>query len=689
VPSTIFETLTQSSRSAERPAVAPDLLTSDVDAAFPEEDAGLLTPAARDAAIAASLTLLGTYFSSGAHFQLSTRESVAKGPPSGPDDDLALALRLRVALAAAKRLREYLRHVLRRPNFRYRLVPLDVVGVVTGQIDAEKYTRRLATREVPFSYPTLTIERGALTPENVLTTYAVTWIERELRFLTSRLVLPAKGAERRQVDEVLSDLRRIQSVPMFAICAPSVREVFRRRSERSLVASVERRLSGGHVADPRAYREVTAWLRGCLEGLPVAEPGEIEWDFYDDRFDTKLFEIWCLSKLANAISSAVGLEVAPPNLLRTSGQPAYRWATAVGVLELFFQKALTTVDSDRAAQWRQAGGSGALQGIPDLILRGKTLGDVQTLAIIDPKLRQRSSVPAEELYKILGYFLNFGLGNAGIGAVVLYSQKSSALPIYRYETEAGGDLLAVMLNPAGSVAANEEGISALAGLALRTLDIDVQALPAPESGSAGVTDEDALVVRRRQSALAMLASVAEHLGAAGLQPWLNQVQGHFPDDVWNEMSKDQQDMMATALHVGQSLGSDADFSGPVIGLCAAAESILSDRLIDPVKAKAGTAYPSGWHSLGHFVRILLEAVGSGTHPVCQEARTVLTDNGCDLVALSPIADLLATMNADYRRAAAHRTLVPRKGWVDLYRLMFVNSPPLLPSLAQTLRYSSS
>ena len=664
--------------------VGPDLLGSEADALFLDEDAGLLTPAARDAAIASTLPLLGTYFSSGVQIQLSTRESVEMGSPDSPDDDLALALRLRVGLAAAKRLREYLRHVLHRPNFRYGLVPLDVVGVVTGQIDAEKYVRRIATREVPFSYPTLTVERGALTPENVLTTYALIWIERELRIVTSNLALPVKGAERRAVNEVLSDLRRIQAVPMFAICAPAVREVFRRRSERSLVASVERRLSGGHVADPRAYREVTAWLRRCLEGLPVAEPGEIEWDFYDDRFDTKLFEIWCLNKLADAISSAVGLDVAPPNLLRIAGKPAYRWATAVGVLELFFQKALPTVDRDRTPQWRRTEGGGALQGIPDLIVRGKTLSEVQTLAIIDPKLRQRSSVPAEELYKILGYFLNFGLGSVGIGAVVFYSQKSSGLPTYRYETDAGGELLAVALNPAGSVSANEQGISALAGLALRTLDIDVQALPAPDPGSAGVTDEDALVVRRRQSALAMLASVAEHLGAAGLRPWLNQVQGHFPDDVWNELSKDQQDMMATALHVGQSLGSDADFSGPVIGLCAAAESILSDRLIDPARAKSGTAYPSAWHSLGHFVRIMLEAVGSGTHPVYQEARRVLIDNGCDLVALAPIADLLSTMNADYRRAAAHRTLVPRKGWVDLYRLMFVNSPPLLPSLAQAL-----
>ncbi len=665
--------------------VAPDLLGSGADFIVLDDDAGLLTPAARDAAIASTLPLLGTYFSSGAQMQLSIREGVAMGSPESADDDLVLALRLRVGLAAATRLRECVRHVLSRPNFRYRLVPLDVVGVVTGQIDAEKYMRRIATREVPFSYPTLTIERGALTPENVLTTYALTWIERELRFVTSHLALPAKGAERRQVNEVLSDVRRIQAVPMFAICAPAVKEVFRRRSERSLVASVERRLSGGHVADPRAYREVTVWLRRCLEGMPVAEPGEIEWDFYDDRFDTKLFEIWCLSKLAEAVSSAVGLEMPPPNLLSIAGKPAYRWATAVGVLELFFQRSLSTVDPDRAPQWRHHEGGGALRGVPDLVVRGRTLGDVQTLAIVDPKLRQRPSAPTEELYKMLGYFLNFGLGNAGIGAVVFYSQKSSGLPIYRYETAEGGELLAVALNPAGSVAVNEQGISALAGLALRTLDIDVGALPAPDSSASGTIEEDALVVRRRRSALAMLGSVAEHLGAAGLQPWLNQVQGHFSDDAWNELSKDQQDMMATALHVGQSLGSDADFSGPVIGLCAAAESILSDRLIDPVKAKCGTAYPSGWHSLGHFVRILLEAVGSGTHPVYQEARTVLAGSGCDLAALAPIADLLATMNADYRRAAAHRTLVARKRWVDLYRLMFVNIPPLLPSLAAALR----
>lgn len=259
--------------------MAVEALGSEADTALTDDDVGLLAPAAREAAIAATLPLLGTYFSSGAQMRLSVHETVALGAGESPDSDLALALRLRVGLAAAKRLRGHLRHVLRRPNFRYRLVPQDAVGVVTGQIDAEKYTRRLATREVPFSYPTLTIERGALTPENVLTSYAVTWIERELRFVTSHLSFPSRGVEHREVNEVLSDLRRIEALPMFAICAPAVREVFRRRSEGSLVASVERRLAGGHVADPRAYREVVAWLRRCLEGRPVAEPGEIEWAF--------------------------------------------------------------------------------------------------------------------------------------------------------------------------------------------------------------------------------------------------------------------------------------------------------------------------------------------------------------------------------------------------------------------------
>ena len=57
------------------------------------------------------------------------------------------------------------------------------------------------------------------------------------------------------------------------------------------------------------------------------------------------------------------------------------------------------------------------------MVRARPLSGAERIAVLDPKLRQRDRLPAEELYKILGYLQNFGVEPA-IGGVLIYTTEN-------------------------------------------------------------------------------------------------------------------------------------------------------------------------------------------------------------------------------------------------------------------------
>jgi hypothetical protein len=655
-------------------------------------DAGeaLFPAAAREAAVTTALPLLGTYFSSGNSLGFRNYRGVSAGPPTDDAlEELVLGLRLRVGLAAAQHLLGLLRSVLRRPNFRYRLVPVDSVGVVTGQLDTQKYLERLASKEVPFSYPTVAIERAHLTPENVLTTYAAVWLEQELRSVTQALLLPKYGPELRAVGSVLADLRRVMALPAFSICRPAVRSLFRQRNEANLITTVERRLSAGHVAEPAMYRAVVDWLKRSLAGEPLPELGDIDWQFYDERFDTKLFEIWCLRLVADELLSQLGPPLAPmaPLTRRASG-PLLEWHFGPSRVRLYFQAALAKLGTEGTVRWQfTEGSSGYLRGFPDLAIEVRGFADKRTVILVDPKLRQRASAPAEEIYKILGYFGNLRTEQPPLGAIIYYQPGGTTS--YRLETDNGGVLYAlgvdpVMPGPSRSVLAQ---VAQLTLAATGISDSLISRIRAASDADPAEAQEIATAVRQEATVQAMLQAAAQ-LPEPTLNPYRKSC-ATLLANIWPALSAETQTMLVTAEYFGMTAPDDADHSGPLLGLAATCERFLYERLLSRLIAHRAQVLDAD-ATFGAAIRWISDA--GRTHPRSPEGdfiRSAMSSGRFgDLAALSRLTGDLRQLNVRYRIPAAHRDVVSHDLWVAGRDLVVNPATGLLVRLARALGQSS-
>lgn len=374
---------------------AGDLLAGDDEQA----DAGRLTPSGRRAAIGAALPLLATYFADAQTWDLEIQQQL--GAEEGGDDrqevdDLAAALRLRAGLAAAQRLLSILRRITARPTFRYTQTAAESVGSVRGRLDLARYSRSRGRLDVPRRYPVRQVTREEATPENVLAVYAALWIDRDLG-ATPRHLLPIGAPERRQLNASRLAVRNAVRRPGLAGATDQALRIWRRGGLRALLDRVDTRLRAGHVSPLQPYQELADWVRTTLDRQPLAEPGEIDWTFYDNRFDTKLFEIWCLQQLAAGLTRLLGPPISDPPILALRGsRPLFSWHTGAGALHLHFQPSLAAL-GDGEVVWRFQPGDRPLAGFPDLAVTASRVDSTSGLALLDPKLRQRRRAPTEEI----------------------------------------------------------------------------------------------------------------------------------------------------------------------------------------------------------------------------------------------------------------------------------------------------
>lgn len=651
-----------------------------------------LEPAAREAAIARAISTLGTYFSSGVSVGMRNYRGVQRTRTQGDSvEELLLALRLRVGLAAARRLLQLLNAVLRRPNFRYSLVPVDSVGVVTGQLDTRKYLERLATSETPFIYPTLSIERAHLTPENVMTAYAASWIAYELRDVVTRITLPSHGPESRAITSVLSDLRRITALPAFAVCRPAVRDVFRQRSEVSLVDGVGRRLVAGHVAGARVYQDIVDWLRECFAGLPIARPGDIDWQFYDDRFDSKLFELWCLSGLADQLTAKLGSPIAPMSPMSFRGlRPLLEWKLGPSRVRLHFQEGLAKLGTSENTPWRYVrGASGHLRGLPDIAVEILGLRETRTVILVDPKLRQRDRVPAEEIYKLLGYFGNLQIEQPPLGAIIFYSPASD--PVYALKRDGGGELYAIGVDPLREPI-SEQALSNVANLVLAATGVPERLMTRiQEAAYEGdpLTAQEMTTSARQEATIRAMLQVTARLPEPTLAPYRKSCAAALTK-VWSSLSKETQTMLVTAEYFGMTAPDDADHSGPLLGLAAACERLLYERLLNPLLA-SGTHVLAQDATFGTIIRWLTDASrASPRSPEGSLIRSSMLSGALgDLDSISRVSGDLRQLNVHYRIPAAHRDVVTHDKWVEGRNLVLNPTRGLLVRLCSAIFGESS
>lgn len=662
---------------------------------------GVLSPEARRAAVAAALPLVGRYFATGRQ-PLAPQPALGHGPrdPSGAgthDDEgrpdaLLRALRLRAGLAAARRMSRILERIAGRETFRYELRPEECTGQLTGQLDVSRYLMRLgAVLDVP-SYPVLAVRRTEQTPENVLAAYAARWLLRELRGCMAAVPVAPSGPEQRRYHEARQSLEGALRLPWLRVCVPAADRIRSGRAERDLLRSVKRRLRRGEVAAPVPYAELAGWVEEVLAGGPVVDPGDLEWDFYGERFDTRLFELWCLRELAAAISEQLVVPVPELDPGWREGRPAYAWSRYAGTIELYFQRSLPRVSGSRRARWVREDGT-PLGGVPDLVVRavgGTGEAARERFAVIDPKLRQRGGPPAEELYKLVGYMDNFGLSERPLGAI-LFHAETEPLTGYTYRDRgsgaaADGALHALRLDPARPDE-SREALAPLTSGVLGMLDI-----PRLDRDLDDAADDEERHYRAKQ---AELRAYADTIPPGVFRQWLNRLRVTLGDARWEALGEQAQTMLGTAEYIGFSLldGSDAapaaggtspvvgvDYSGPVIGVCAGIESVLHDWVITPATAHdARLRRECGRATLGKAIALVAESLRNldNPQPRHEAVRAHIARAGIRADALGALVAPLRHISQSFRNPAAHREVLTRETWNRLWQIA-VSEERVLP-----------
>jgi hypothetical protein len=641
---------------------------------------GTLGPAGRKAAIAAALELVGRYLATGSH-GLEPAAALEWRERADEDDLSALlaTLRLRVALAASEALGGLLRRISQRPTFRYQQRSIDSIGELSGQLDVNRYVANMGTYSESLSFPVLNVYRSESTPENTLAVYAAQWLIRELRAAVRVSGAPTAGPEYRAWTIADRNLRRQLNSLEFTSCRAEVSAITRRNLQRNLVAAVHQRLRRGDIANPTPYAELVAWVERVLNHEPIVEPGDVEWAMYGEWFDSKLFELWCLHQLGAQLASALNVPTPEVNSDWRSGQPVYRFDGFYGSLEVHFQRKLGA-NAPYKALWSHSDGT-PLLGTPDiLVLATPTAGSAKAV-LLDPKLKQRRAVPYDDVYKMLGYLQNFPI-NPPAGFVLSHTISTEQSATVLYRDGDAGVLGTVKLNPIAPQPVTAYALRPVIEEILRILDR--HSLPLPPTVNSRDSTADSAESYSTEVAEWLLGWGKTH--QAEIAAVANRIQAAIGAQRWKAIDEDAQIMIATADFIGYNL-SGGDFSGPVIGLCAAIEHTLHTHLIDPALDSAPTSKQISWRNevktFGAAIAALEAATGTSTAPFHSHLRGYLIAAGKDHAEIANLVPAWRELNKKFRIPAAHRQLVTQQSWQAVYGLV-VGAGTLLANTIDTL-----
>lgn len=650
----------------------------------PELRGGSLTPHERERAIRDALPIIGRFFQSqGQSKRLMTADSISVGDETSSDTDLRLlaALRLRSALAAAEQLESAIEAVALHPTFRYALRSTESVGHLAGTLDIPRYISRSGWDGGPPRYPVTNVYRSSQTPENVLTAYSSLWLQQELRDALDASDAPPGAPEAQAVAELDSTFERLLSSPALADCRSAATDVLRRDTEESLLDSVESRLRRGEVAHDEPYRNVLELMRRLRDVGPTGFPGTESWSFYDDAFDTRLFELWCAFSVATALSNALATEVPPVNPNWSGTGLTFTWHRPSGTLELYMQKSLHLIDDTKHRRWRQKRTTKFLRGVPDIVMRGVTQDGVSRWAILDAKLRQRSGPPSEEIYKILGYFGHYNLEHDARGAVLFHAPGQSASNVLEYVPEHSdeGLLIATALNPSNRQQ-SLDGLTDVTDMLLSLLS-----LPPARPSDPSVSHEEAYLARLIEE----MHSTTGQIAPASLDASRRRLSAVLGHEVWERLDADSRDMLATGEHVGFTLDPDSgDFSGPVLSLVTPLEGLLHNHLWLPATNGLTKKEKQNRKTLGQVIDALTAGLDGQESPLGEAIRNEIENQKLSVHTLRRSLEALRVINRDFRRRAAHKEKLTSRDWSVAFRSV-VSQERVLPGLLDALGVAPS
>ena len=152
-------------------------------------------------------------------------------------------------------------------------------------------------------------------------------------------------------------------------------------------------------------------------------------------------------------------------------------------------------------------------------------------------------------------------------------------------------------------------------------------------------------------------------------------------EVWDSLGNDIQKMLITAEYFGDQVPEGFDHSGPVLGLFAACERLVGDRLFGPSQAVLSDEYQRVTFGGAAEALRRLPVWRGGRERTLR--RWVEQQPGADVAALGTIGVVMLKVNR-WRIAAAHAVLVDKTTWDQSHTAVLGGHDGLLVKLCRAL-----
>lgn len=644
-----------------------------------------LEQAQRDAILRRYGGLIQTYFS---RTPLGEAQFAPVTQLSDSEREFYVYLRLSAVLQSAREVVALLdRIVLAAASEQVRVVELSR-GRLAGTLDPAAYARRFGQRSGTPTFPVRRVHANFAVDENVFAAACAYGVLAELQSLLAAIELPP-SSERDLVTEIAQLLDMYLHDPALHDAGAWGVPDFGSDEFDELGGRVAERWQSRRINNA-AYIELLGWAE-AFQSTALPGEGAFAGLVYSEDFDDRLFELFVLGCLRDSFAN-LGFDEAEIRPLHRSGaQPVLEVVhpdTGAG-LAVFFQRAAGVLWSDSAPRdWPTIG------GVPDMLLRPDSLN--HPVVIVEVKNRRRRAKTdgaegqvetpgfraSEEVYKMLGYFLNFrnrvvAGGRGPVGGLVFQGGAIAAGAV-EHRSRSGEGLLVLddwdptsneLTEKGGPVDAFVSRLLEWAGLLGarrpdgRDMRSELEQTYGPVAGD-GLGAPDLPDTTELIEQLARLHDFTqkhywEGRGPAALRAEQD-LEAHVLGPVWRQLTNDEQRFLATGEVFWRDHRSaiGMDF-GPVIIEHAKAFESLVDRLVfAPFKTWAHeTGRKAGKLDTMGDMRAELdrakEIAAGGSHGKgAKVLDEYLAATGLRAAAYGPLLEALTILNGP-RRAAAH------------------------------------
>lgn len=605
---------------------------------------------------------------------------------------------LRIILANINEVLTSVEKIEKNISFSYEEVKVKISGGIKGRLIINEYVQNRTMIRMPKEYPCEIKEKSFFTPENEYLVYIIKMIVEKLDSFLERAkkdgVFIGNETEYRLLKEESMYFYALLHKQPFSAIHMSIRNVNSVFDDDKVIL-IYNRLSKGKIRNAIAYNQVFEWFKKFLyRGFSFIGEGNINTLIYDNLFCNKLFELWNLYYIADTFQKSFGMQLLDKNAIKPGlKEYVYKLKTIDGSeIEIYYQKGAGLYwDDEHKSNWSYVD-SGNLMGIPDISI--KYIGEENNLTIIDIKNRVRNTGQnSEEIYKMIGYFSNFG---EYLNAKYSSKYKNQAVLIFRndesvfseqLESNSGERMLSISTGVGTDEVLSKSqfeeickyilDVQGFVGTKSQTIiscnrEMDEYQNRYKEALKNG--DENTLeniiyeIEQKNHSIVKNMFSVGDLQDSLAMKCEDLQV-NHFPH-IWNDIDNEAMKTLAMAecLFSGLAPCSDADYAPVCLEYCRALEIQLNHSIFTPFKNSVNISQLANRNrnyekltsnrelTLGECIYVLEKC--NAPHYATIELRSFIKNNIKYYQNLfASCTDSLKQINVSIRRKAAHTAIM--------------------------------